>query len=327
MLRERIPTYEVLVTTVNTVVRERYGQISGETALLRQVVILHRKQTATSFFIFLLSAFSLPVLSTVLPRGFLAGILAILLILVLYYGRKWLLAQRTLTKALTRAFIPSLSVILGQTVTLSEETEHGDSTKQLFSTSGLLGESVDTVTVDDAYSCASPYPHTVREIHATRQESDGKRSRTVTVFKGLFVTLSLPKALTGETYISTEGDKYGFAHERFWTRMLGERQIEKTELEWNEFEKDLHVATNDPVEARYILTPNFMSDLHAWWSEGKENIRLCFKGNELNMLLPDSQVQLGYATASEREDKLATYLLSMAKPLWRTILLAEDIRI
>jgi hypothetical protein len=109
--------------------------------------------------------------------------------------------------------------------------------------------------------------------------------------------------------------------------VLGLGDIKETELEWNEFERDLHVATNNEAEARYVLTPDFMVDLHDWWSEEKENIRIVFRENKMLMLLPDRGVHINRSTASDKSEDLKDYALTMIKPLWRTLTLVEDIRV
>lgn len=248
------------------------------------------------------------------------------LIATFFVGRDWLRAEADLAHKLNQALIPVLGKVFPYQFSWLPAEMHSEATKTLFRESGLVTESVDTITVDDMYSTTAQYPVTFRELSATRQEGSGKSRHTVTVFHGLLVTVALPKTLEATTYISTEGVKDGLAHQNFWSGVK-ERGIEETILEWNDFEKDLHVASSDGTEARYILTPDFMANLYAWWQEGKENIRISFKGREMLLLLPDGQVRLNWSTAASDEAKLATYLMSIAKPIWRTLTLVEDVRL
>ncbi len=252
---------------------------------------------------------------------FLGGLVA-----ALFVGRDWFRAERALARKLNLALLPILNEVFSCQFTWDDATHYGEETKTLFRESGLVTERVDTITVDDLYRCSTKYPLTFRELLATRQESDGKNSRTVTVFHGVLVTVLLPKTLMATTYVSTEGVKHGLAHKNFWSGVK-ERGIEETVLEWNDFEKDLHVASSDGTEARYILTPDFMADLYAWWQEGKENIRISFSGNQMLLLLPDRHVRVNFSTTATSPEKLSQYLMSIAKPIWRTLTLVEDVRL
>jgi len=248
------------------------------------------------------------------------------LVAIFFVGRNWLRAEADLATKLNIALLPALGQALPYEFKWAPEEMHSEETKAIFRESGLVTERVDSLLTDDMYSCKALYPVSFREVQATRREGSGKNSRTVTVFHGILVTVDLSKTLTATTYISTEGVKYGLAHDSFWSGVK-EQGIEETILEWNEFEKDLHVASSDGIEARYILTPNFMADLYAWWQEGKENIRISFKGNRMILLLPDHKVRVNFSTTASDVTKLTQYLMSIAKPIWRTLTLVEDVRL
>lgn len=193
--------------------------------------------------------------------------------------------------------------------------------------SELITETVHTHTVDDRVTTEyDGYALSVTELHATRTEGSGKNKRTVTVFKGVFVTHELPKTVEGETYISTEGDKHGFGHQSFWKKLTGRQDVEVTELEWNEFEKDLHVVTSNPTEARYILTPDFMHELHDWWRGSTRNIRISFKGNRCYVLFPDSKISFGTAPLWITAERVENYAMTIATPLWHVFNLLDDVR-
>jgi hypothetical protein len=134
---------------------------------------------------------------------------------------------------------------------------------------------------------------------------------------GWLASCELNKQLTGRTYISAEGDKQGFAHITFWRRLLQSSTIRETTLEWNQFENALHVATDNPREAREILTPDFMSQLYDWWQEqSNQNIRIAFYNNKMAILFPDPMIDF---TAGSYHQKLSVttllpYTLKVAKP-------------
>lgn len=320
-----IPTVDTLRTKVDAALGAEHVNILAATAAERETVKDMRFRMGAMAVILiagggLLSQADTPLTSPALYI-FLGGLIA-----TFFVGRDWLRAEAALTRKLNGLLVPVLGLVFPYSFLWYEAESHSEATKTLFRESGLVTERVDTLTVDDMYKTTAQYPMTFREVMATRQEGSGKNSRTVTVFHGLLVTVALPKTLQATTYISTEGVKDGLAHQSFWSGVK-EQGIEETLLEWNDFEKDLHVASSDGVEARYILTPDFMANLYAWWQEGKENIRISFKGNEMLLLLPDGQVRVRWSTATSDKAKLATYLMSIAKPIWRTLTLVEDVRL
>lgn len=325
-LQLQIPDEAVLRHKVKTVIANSLPKIIAKTAVTREKLVSYRKRV-----IWYLLAFIVLTIF-VFWQDFISWEVAtipmiVLLIVINYFGRLWFMSQATLTVELNSVLSVLLTDIFGQPFTWQVSAMHDLETKTLFQESGLMVEAIDSLKVDDLYACLTPYPISFRELYATRQERNGKTSTTVIVFQGLFVILTLPKTLQAKTFISTEGDSSGFAHASFWNKIIGKSDIEETKLEWNDFEKDLHVASSDGAEARYILTTDFMERLYTWWKEGKENIRIKFSGNQMELLLPDRKVKTSFSTASADPEKLEEYFFTMAKPLWRTLTLAEQIKL
>ena len=240
---------------------------------------------------------------------------------------RWHKEQKMLAQEMNLALIPIITSCFNRLSLYTHDAVHRKETEAILRESQLVGENFDVMTADDMYSFFDPHPWTLREIELSRHEQTGKTSHFRQIFKGVLIEVSLPNAFSGTTYISTEGDKHGFAHDSFWGLVNDKNRVKETTLEWNQFEKDLHVATNNEVEARYILTPNFMLTLHDWWAEYNENIRIVFKHNKMFMLLPDHGIKIGTSTTSTDLKELEAYALSVLKPIWRTIMLIEDVRI
>jgi hypothetical protein len=86
------------------------------------------------------------------------------------------------------------------------------------------------------------------------------------------------------------------------------------------------VITTDKVEARYILTPNFMSDLFDWWKDRKGNVRVSFIKDKMYLLFPDNQVRLNDTVANLDENEVQQYMLTVARPMLHVLHLIEDVR-
>jgi len=200
-----------------------------------------------------------------------------------------------------------------------------DSVLALLDHSELITESRNRVTVDDMVSATfNGRTLFLSELDVKHETGSGKNRRVKKIFHGYFVSFDLARELTGKTFVSTEGDKKGFGHQSFFSTKKNEG-LEVTELEWNDFEKLLHVVTNNPVEARYILTPDFMLDLHTWWSQKKQNIRISFLGNRMYVLFPDKNIRIGRTIKKISEPETLEYLESISVPLLHVLHLVEDI--
>ncbi len=92
------------------------------------------------------------------------------------------------------------------------------------------------------------------EATMTETQGTGKNRRTVTVFKGLFITLEAPKKFKGKTIVRKDHGIMNWATNAFNKR-------ERVKLEDPVFEKQFQVFADDQVEARYLLTTSFMDRL------------------------------------------------------------------
>ncbi|MDC1205640.1 DUF3137 domain-containing protein [Candidatus Pacebacteria bacterium] len=197
---------------------------------------------------------------------------------------------------------------------------------QILTHSELLTERTDKIKVGDVFATSYTGNNLlVSELFVTRTEGSGKNRRTVTVFKGLFTSFSIPKKLTGTTFISTEGDETGYGHRGFWNSIVGKSKVEETQLEWNEFEENLHVATTDGFEARYILTTDFMEDLYTWWKIAKRNIRIVFRDEAMHMLFPDKNIKVSFTTSRSDTAALKKYAMTIITPIWHVLMLLDDV--
>ena len=328
-LKQDIPNLATLEKRLSEVFDNDIEDFVKSTKERRQVVITNRRYFTTTAITLVCTLVFLFLFANTLsstPKIVFVISTIVLSIVVIIFSYRWYREQNLFAQELNTLLLPTISECLSQPVTYSKDVVHQKETEELLRESELISN-YDAVRADDMYTFGSPYPLSVREIFVTRTQSNGKHTTTVTVFHGVLVEVQLPKTLSGITFISTEGDKGGFGHQSFWTGINDTHKVEETLLEWNEFERDLHVASNDGTEARYILTPNFMLDLHTWWSEHKQNIRMVFKGNKLFMLLPDTGTKIASSTTSVEKTELKDYVMSILRPLWRTITLVEDIRL
>lgn len=205
-------------------------------------------------------------------------------------------------------------------------TEYKQTVQKQLVASELITEAYNRLTIDDVWQVdLQGTPLEFAEVSVKNVTGSGKSRRVKEIFHGYFVAHTLPTTLKGKTFVSTDGDRSGFGHQSFWSRRQP-KAVEQTTLEWNEFENLLHVATNDPTEARYILTPDVMQDVYDWWVERPENIRISFIADKMYLLFPDKDMRLHTSVAKLTEAELAEYLLLLARPWLHILHITEDIR-
>jgi hypothetical protein len=109
-----------------------------------------------------------------------------------------------------------------------------------------------------------------------------KRGKSIsTVFKGLFVCLSMNKWFSGKTIVKRDrGLLMNWAIKK-------PEGLEKVNLEDPRFEKDFEVYASNQIEARYLLTPSFMERLQGLSDLfGKTDIQASFYNQNLLLMIP-----------------------------------------
>ncbi|MCB9815622.1 DUF3137 domain-containing protein [Candidatus Nomurabacteria bacterium] len=194
----------------------------------------------------------------------------------------------------------------------------------LLNQSELITEARNKIDVDDTFSLTLDEKElVVSELDVKNETGSGKNRHVKNIFHGYLFAMKLEKQLEGKTFVSAESDKSGFGDKSFFGSSKG---MEETILEWNEFEEKLHVMTSHPVEARYILTTNFMSDLYNWWKDRKQKIRLSFIGSSLYILYPDTKIRLNRTVSKITEEEIVEYLESISVPLLNVLYLVDDVK-
>lgn len=96
------------------------------------------------------------------------------------------------------------------------------------------------------------------EVDLKVRRQSGKRTRYVTVFKGLMILIRLPRAkFAGHTVMVGNGSA---VTQWFREKSLG---LDRADLVDPEFEKQFDVYTNDHVESRYLIHPAMIEKIKA----------------------------------------------------------------
>lgn len=328
-IKRQLPTPDALEQQFDAVLRGNFAGFLSSTHVRRQAVIGNRNYALLAGVFSIAILFSLYFIRSSydnLVWDIFLTCAVLWLLIILLSARRWLTDNQLLAKEINMALVPIISNTLNRTVVYSFDVEHRNEVMQLLGNSALMTiEGINTVS-DDMLTVYGDVELNMRELVVTKKQvmQNGKVDELM-LFKGVFVNAKLPFTHNAETYISTDGDRSGFAHRTFWSDLFEKGNVKETTLEWNDFEKKLHIASTDAVAARELLTTDFMQDLYDWSQEHKLHMRISFKDDMFYMLLPETSIKIGFSTSSTDLKSIKKYAYSLIRPLWRSIMLVEDV--
>lgn len=134
------------------------------------------------------------------------------------------------------------------------------------------------------------------EIKLTEERGSGKNRRTVTVFKGLAVVITLSRVrFYGHTVVVKNAPKmFEWMREKFG-------DLKRADLVDPVFEKSYSVFTDDQVEARYLLDPAMIERINNIGQMGVEvsdTLSIAYKDGCVYMMLPSSKAMFEPADIS-----------------------------
>lgn len=121
------------------------------------------------------------------------------------------------------------------------------------------------------------------EVHAhyqTKRESNEK-TKSYTVFKGLFFKADFNKDFRGTTFVLPDEEERIWGRLAVLTQKLDWSRPPLVKLEDRDFEHLYVVYSTDETEARYILSPALMKRLTDFRSKAKEPIFISFVGSHI----------------------------------------------
>jgi len=193
--------------------------------------------------------------------------------------------KNSLVSAVLKAMHPGLSYAPGSGVTES-----------MFDNSRLFPRSPDRYDCEDKLAGRiGNVGILVSEVHAERKhvsrDSKGKRRTSYSdIFKGVFFTAEFPRKIEGWTLVlpdSESGAMSGLVSLFKGIMPFGSR--DEIRMSDPEFEEHFRVQSSDPVEAHYLLTPDFMHRLVRLRVQWGSRIRLAFHSNLLFLAIPSTR--------------------------------------
>lgn len=333
LIKNNIPDVATLHNRLESVLESGLTEFLEHTKDRRSKVYANVKFVLVSVFFFVaiwvfISVFLLSI-GTGMTFQIAVALSIIWAAILLVSSRSWLRNTRLLAREVNMALTPTFSAVFDRLFLYTHNGEKAKRVKQLLTESSLLTTEGLWVTADDSFEVFSGEQKTeFHEVLVSMREPKGGTGRDAVeteIFRGMLMVTKLGIQHQAETYISTDGDRHGFAHQSFWTVVLGMSKVKTTELEWNDFEQVLHVASTDGRAAREFLSPEVMQDVYEWWQEHKLNMRIAIKHDRLYLLLPEAKTRIEASTASAKLSEIVKYAKTLARPIWRGLVLADDV--
>lgn len=126
------------------------------------------------------------------------------------------------------------------------------------------------------------------EAHLTRREGSGKNARDVTKFRGSIMCIGFARRFHGVTLVERERTRrtwFGLGSDRIELEFDGVK-LQRCDMVDPKFEAEFTVWSNDAVEARYLVHPEYIERLIAVeQAYAGQNIRALFDGGSLVLAL------------------------------------------
>ena len=171
---------------------------------------------------------------------------------------------------------------LGQGLTYSHESTL---TEQQFVEMDLFNSDVNVWKSEDQITAQrNEVSYALHDVYAARKEQRGKRTVTVTVFRGTIAVLEFNKHFRGHTIVvaDKEGQRLG--------GLLGETEMRRgkqiVRMADADFESRYTVYTSDDQQAHYVLTPRMMQLILQARGRLGADLRLAFYDNSLVVAIP-----------------------------------------
>jgi len=219
------------------------------------------------------------------------------------------------------ALVPILANTFNRTVLYTYNQSVVDSVQSMLDDSGLVTSPVTTMKVSNVYTVFSNVDMRVHEIMFEQQasQSDSKSEK----FNATFIDVNIGNEQTEEMLFFTSGNKYGFSHAHLKAHLENSEQHSPVELPEGAYQ-DLSVFSTNADKTVTDISTAVLNTIHDWHIDTKVNIRVMRKGAKLYIIVPASKGSITYTSTSTNPDTIERYAGVIAEPVWRALMLAEE---
>ena len=238
---------------------------------------------------------------------------------LLISGKSWFTGSTLLAREINMALVPILANVMNRTLLYTYNENAVDSVAKLINDSSLLQDDVKNLEVKNVYTVFSDFDMRVHEIEfdQTTSGSGGKVEKA----HAMFIDVNVSKEHPAATVLASMGSRFGFSQQGLEQRMQKNDSFQPIEME----DQKLKAFSTDPVVGNSFLTPEVLQIMCDWKRDARVNIRMMRREAKLYILVPAGDQATTYTSTSTKPDAIERYASVIARPIWRALMLAEEV--
>lgn len=240
---------------------------------------------------------------------------------LLISGRSWFTGSTMLVQEIHMALVPILATVLNRTMLYAYNENESGAVAEMLHDSQLLVADVTRLQVKSVYTVFSNFDMRVHEV--TFDQKTNSSNGKMTKASALFIDANISSEHAAATMLTTVGSSFGFSYENLRQHMQSNQAFQSIDVT----EEKLKAFSTDPVAANDFLTADLLQVMSEWQEDVKVNIRVMRKGTKLYILLPASDENTTYNATSTKPQAIERYASVIARPVWRALMLVEEVQV
>jgi hypothetical protein len=321
-IKDDIPTAETLQVKLHATMKSGLTDFV-KTTNARRIAVRASIRFAIVSVLFILAIAVFLYMAHIDLNTFLGKIITTMALLwvtvLLISGKSWFIGSTLLAREINMALVPILADVMNRTLLYTYNENARDSVTELINDSSLLPEDVQNLQVKNVYTVFSDCDMRVHEVEFD-QTTNGPGSKVVKAH-ATFIDVNMAVEHAAATMLASTGSRFGFSQQGLVARMQENSSFQSIELQ----DSKLKAFTTDSAIGNSFLTPEVLQVMCDWKNQARVNIRVMRRETKLYILVPAGAQGTTYTSTSTKPDAIERYASVIAQPIWRALLLAEEV--
>jgi len=322
-IKEDIPTRENLQSKLHTIMKSGLTDFV-KTTNARRIAVQASIRFAVVSVLFILAIAVFLFMAEVDLNTLFGKIIAMTALLwasvFLVSGRSWFTGSTLMAREINMALVPILANVLNRTLLYTYNENEGDAVAGLLNDSQLLVDEVANLQVKSVYTVFSDFDMRVHEV-AFDQKTNSPSGKTARA-SATFIDVNVSSEHAAATVLASTGNSFGFSQQGLIQHMQNNQSFHSIEMA----DEHLKAFSTDADRGNDFLTKELLQVMSDWKADAKVNIRVMRKGTKLYILVPASEESTTYTSTSTKSEAIERYASVIVRPIWRALMLAEEVR-
>jgi hypothetical protein len=239
---------------------------------------------------------------------------------LLISGRSWFVGSTLLAREINMALVPILATAFERSLLYTYNEGAVDAVTELLNESSLLEEEVTNLRVENVYTVFCGFDMRAHDV-VFDKKADSPDSKKTSV-SATFIDVNLPNEHAAATLLTTTGQSFGLSQQSQVQHMQNNQSFHSVEL----VDEHFKAFSTDPAAGSNFLTKELLQVMSDWKADTKVNIRVMRKGTKLFILVPARKKSTTYTSTSTKPEAIERYAGVVARPIWRALMVAEEVR-